>query len=91
MPIRLSVGLSVGGSALSRPGPVAASPRLSRWPAARQDYPAFVLVAGLLLVGLVADDDGLFECGRIWLRRLAPSGLTCSRDANRMSGLVTAS
>ncbi len=29
--------------------------------AASQDWPQFVLVTGLLLVGMVADDDGLFS------------------------------
>ncbi|HEX3334603.1 MAG TPA: SLC13 family permease [Acidimicrobiales bacterium] len=43
--------------------------------AAAQDWPAFVLVAGLLLVGLVAAGDGLFEAGGHLLARLAPNGL----------------
>ncbi len=42
--------------------------------AAAQDWPAFVLVAGLLLVGLVAAADGLFEAGGHALARLAPNG-----------------
>ena len=43
--------------------------------AAAQDWPAFVLVAGLLLVGLVAASDGLFEAGGHALARLAPNGV----------------
>ena len=43
--------------------------------AAAQDWPPFVLVAGLLLVGLVADEDGLFSAAGHGLARLAPNGL----------------
>jgi arsenical pump membrane protein len=43
--------------------------------AAVQDWPPFVLVAGLLLVGLVAHDDGLFAAGGHALARVAPGGV----------------
>ena len=43
--------------------------------AAVQDWPAFVLVAGLLLVGVVAEEDGLFEAGGRELARVSPNGL----------------
>ena len=43
--------------------------------AAAQDWPPFVLVAGLLLVGLVADGDGLFAAGGHALARLSPNGV----------------
>ena len=43
--------------------------------AAAQDWPPFVLVAGLLLVGLVADEDRLFSAGGHALARLAPNGV----------------
>ena len=43
--------------------------------AASQDWPPFVLVTGLLLVGLVADEDGLFSTAGLALARLAPNGL----------------
>ena len=43
--------------------------------AAAQDWPPFVLVAGLLLVGLVADEDGLFSSAGHALARLAPNGI----------------
>ncbi len=43
--------------------------------AAAQDWPAFVLVAGLLLVGLVAEEDGLFAAGGHVLARISPNGL----------------
>ena len=43
--------------------------------AAVQDWPPFVLVSGLLLVGLVANEDGLFAAGGRALARAAPGGL----------------
>src|ERR1700728_3547132 len=43
--------------------------------AAAQDWSPFVLVAGLLLVGLVADGDRLFSAAGHALARLAPNGL----------------
>ncbi len=43
--------------------------------AATQDWPPFVLVAGLLLVGLVAEEDGLFAAGGHALARVAPNGV----------------
>jgi arsenical pump membrane protein len=53
---------------------VVASPASAR-AAAAQDWPPFVLVTGLLLVGLVAEEDGLFAAGGHALARLAPNGL----------------
>ena len=52
---------------------VAAAPHDAR-AAAAQDWPPFVLVAGLLLVGLVADEDGLFAAGGRVLARLSHNG-----------------
>src|ERR1700722_18147392 len=43
--------------------------------AAAQDWPPFVLVGGLLLVGLVADGDRLFAAGGHLLARLSPNGV----------------
>jgi arsenical pump membrane protein len=43
--------------------------------AAAQDWPPFGLVAALLLVGLVADGDGLFAAGGHALARIAPNGV----------------
>jgi arsenical pump membrane protein len=43
--------------------------------AAAQDWPPFVLVSGLLLVGLVANEDGLFAAGGHALARVAPGGV----------------
>jgi arsenical pump membrane protein len=53
---------------------VALAPQHAR-AAAAQDWPPFVLVAGLLLVGLVADGDRLFAAGGHALARLAPNGV----------------
>jgi arsenical pump membrane protein len=53
---------------------VVAAPAEAR-AAATQDWPPFVLVAGLLLVGLVAEEDGLFAAGGHALARLAPNGV----------------
>jgi arsenical pump membrane protein len=62
-----AVGLAALAAAVAfRPADAAA--------AAAQDWPPFVLVAGLLLIGLVADGDGLFEAAGARLARLAPTG-----------------
>ena len=42
---------------------------------AAQDWPPFVLVAGLLLVGLVADGDRFLAAGGHVLARLSPNGV----------------
>ena len=58
--------------------------------AASQDWPPFVLVAGLLLIGLVADKDGLFAAAGHHLARTAPSGVFLFMGAVAMVGVVTA-
>ncbi len=58
--------------------------------AASQVWPAFVLVTGLLLVGLVADDDGLFAAAGHRLARAARSGAALYVGATVMVGVVTA-
>ena len=57
--------------------------------AAAQSWPAFVLVAGLLLVGLVAAGDGLFEAGGHALARLAPNGLALYAGSSLLVLVVT--
>jgi arsenical pump membrane protein len=57
--------------------------------AAGQVWPAFVLVAGLLLVGLVAHEEGLFAWGGHSLARLAPSGLVLFACTTVLIVLVT--
>jgi arsenical pump membrane protein len=61
----------VGVAALA--AAAAASPYQAR-AAAGQVWPPFVLVAGLLLVGVVADGDGLFAWAGRRLAALAPGG-----------------
>ena len=69
----LEVGLAaLGGASLL--AAFLAAPSDTR-AAAAQVWPAFVLVAGLLLVGLVAQEDGLFEAGGHVLARSSPNGL----------------
>ncbi|HTW09288.1 MAG TPA: SLC13 family permease, partial [Acidimicrobiales bacterium] len=58
--------------------------------AASQDWPPFVLVAGLLLIGLVADDDGLFRTVGHNLARAAPGGLALFVGAVAIVAGVTA-
>jgi len=58
--------------------------------AAAQDWPPFVQVAGLLLIGLVADDDGLFAAAGYWLARVARSPALLFAGATVIIGVVTA-
>lgn len=58
--------------------------------AASQVWTPFVLVAGLLLIGLVADDDGLFSAAGHRLAKTARSGAVVFVGATVMIGLVTA-
>ena len=69
-------------AAVTRPGDTGA--------AASQDWSPFVLVTGLLLIGIVADDDGLFAAVGHQLGRAAPSGSILYVGAAVMIGLVTA-
>jgi arsenical pump membrane protein len=58
--------------------------------AASQDWSPFVLVTGLLLVGRVAEDDGLFSAAGHQLARSARSGLALFVGAAVVIGIVTA-
>jgi len=58
--------------------------------AASQVWPAFVLVAGLLLVGLVADQDGLFEAAGRRLAEAAPNGVVLFATGAATIAVVTA-
>lgn len=58
--------------------------------AASQVWTPFVLVAGLLLIGLVADDDGLFAAAGHQLAKTARTGTAVFVGATAMVGLVTA-
>ena len=56
--------------------------------AAAQDWSPFVLVAGLLLIGLVADDDGMFAAAGYHLARLSRRGSVLFAGAVVMIGVV---
>ena len=58
--------------------------------AASQSWPPFVLVSGLLLIGLVANDDQLFSKGGELLARAAPNGVLLFCGATLLVGVVTA-
>lgn len=58
--------------------------------AASQTWPAFVLVAGLLLVGLVAAGDHLFASAGSALARLAPGGTALFAGVAVLVAVVTA-
>jgi arsenical pump membrane protein len=58
--------------------------------AASQDWSPFVLVTGLLLIGLVVADDGLFAAAGHQLARVASSGVVLFLGATVMVGVVTA-
>ena len=68
---------------------VIADPAAAR-SAAAQDWPPFVLVTGLLLVGLVADGDGLFAAAGYQAARMAPSPGILFVGAVVLVGLVSA-
>jgi arsenical pump membrane protein len=58
--------------------------------AARQNWPAFVLVAGLLLIGLAANDDRLFSAIGHRLAAVAPDGRALFAGLAVLVVLVTA-
>lgn len=57
--------------------------------AAAQAWPPFVLVTGLLLVGVVADDDGLFEGAGARLARLPGAGTALFASLMGLVAVVT--
>lgn len=58
--------------------------------AASQAWSPFVLVTGLLLVGLVADEDGLFAASGNRLARVSTNGVVLFLGATVLIGVVTA-
>jgi arsenical pump membrane protein len=58
--------------------------------AVSQDWSPFVLVAGLLLVGLVAEEDRLFSAAGIAIARVAPNPFTLYLSAMSLVAVVTA-
>jgi arsenical pump membrane protein len=74
--------LALVAATFARPGDTGA--------AASQDWSPFVLVTGLLLIGIVADDDGLFAAVGHQLARAAPNGTSLFVGSAVLIGLVTA-
>lgn len=58
--------------------------------AASQDWPPFVLVAGLLLIGRAAGEEGLFEVGGWLMARAARGGFSLLAGAAVLVAVVTA-
>jgi arsenical pump membrane protein len=58
--------------------------------ATSQDWSPFVLVSGLLLIGLVADGDGLFAAAGNTLARLSSNGVVLFLGATVVISLITA-
>jgi arsenical pump membrane protein len=58
--------------------------------ALHQSWPPFVLIAGLLLIGLLANRDGLFAWGGARLQRLPGGGLALLGAALLLDAVVTA-
>lgn len=57
--------------------------------ALHQVWPAFALVAGLLLIGAVAYDDGLFDAIAAWLARLPGGGFLLFSVSMALVTIVT--
>ncbi|HVB05287.1 MAG TPA: SLC13 family permease [Acidimicrobiales bacterium] len=82
-PLLVLVGAGVGAvAAVLRPHPAAA--------AVAQDWAPFVLVAGLLVIGVLADDDRLFAAVGERLARAAHHSATLFVGAAAVVGVVTA-
>lgn len=58
--------------------------------ALHQSWPPFVLIAGLLLIGLLANRDGLFAWGGARLQRLPGGGVALLAAALLLDAVVTA-
>jgi arsenical pump membrane protein len=80
----VAAGLGAAGAIAA----VAARPPEAR-SAAAQDWPPFVLVSGLLLIGLVADEDGLFAAAGHLLARVARNGIALYAGAVLLVVTVT--
>jgi hypothetical protein len=69
------MGWALAGAGLAALVAAAAAQPSAARSATGQDWPPFILVAGLLLIGLAADDDGLFAAVGHRLAWLAPDGV----------------
>jgi arsenical pump membrane protein len=85
---RLQWVLAGVGSASAVTAAVASSDRTQS--SAAQSWPAFVLVAGLLLIGFVAHDDGIFSAVGDRLARLSGGGISFFVGAAILIGAITA-
>jgi Na+/H+ antiporter NhaD/arsenite permease-like protein len=91
----LIYGVRIWAACWARPG---SQPRSSQsgWtrrqqaPRLPRDWSPFVLVAGLLLVGLVADYDGLFSAAGRWMALVSPNGAVLYLGSVLLVALVTA-
>ena len=81
--------IMAGSGLLILAGTFGAEPRAAR-AAAAQVWSPFVLVTGLLLVGLVANDDGVFEWLGSWLTRVSSRGLMVFAASSALVIVVTA-
>jgi arsenical pump membrane protein len=84
------LGWALSGAGLAALVAAASAQPSAARSAAAQDWPPFVLVAGLLLIGLAADDDGLFAAIGHRLARAAPDGVVLYVGAAALVGVVTA-
>ena len=80
----VAAGLGCAGAVV-----VAAARPAEARSAAAQDWPPFVLVSGLLLVGLAADEDGLFAAAGHVLARVARNGVALYAGAVLLIATVT--
>lgn len=55
-----------------------------------QNWPPFVLVAGLLMIGVVVERDGVFEAAGAWVERRGGSAATMLAGLLMMEAVVTA-
>ncbi len=84
-PVRAAVGLAVAAALVTA---LLAPARAGE--AAEQAWQPFVLVAGLLLIGLLAADDGLFAAAGARLARLPGGGVTLLVALLLLVAVVTA-
>ena len=89
LPSRTAGVAFAGAGVVALVAAVAANAAAAR-AAAGQVWSPFVLVAGLLLIGLAADEDGLFATAGHFLARVAPAGPVLFLGATLMIAVVTA-
>jgi arsenical pump membrane protein len=88
--VRRHAGFFLGGSGLAALALALVLRPSDTTAAAGQDWPPFVLVSGLLLVGLVSEKDGLFLAAGRLLARRAENGIVLYAGAVAVIAVVTA-